>query len=102
RVPGKTVTPLVDGPQRPLEPEPAQERHRPGERAPGAPREEPYRERDRGDDERALDPEVGAHVVAAERERETDRSERERARAAERALEQYRPRHGAAEAGMTP
>ena len=51
-------------------------------------REERDAERDRREDEGALDPEVGADVVVADREHEADRRERERRRAAERALEQ--------------
>ena len=54
-------------------------------------REEHDPEDERADDEHALDPEVGADVVVADREREADRGEHEGCDAAERALEQDDP-----------
>ena len=58
------------------------------------------REHDRADDEQRLDPQVGADVVVADREREADRSERERRGAAERPLEQHGAGDVAAAAGV--
>ena len=60
------------------------------EHGPRAAGEEPHGEDDRREHEEELDPEVGADRVVADREHEADGRERERRRAAERALEQHR------------
>src|SRR5581483_11882153 len=97
-----SVDPLVDGAQRALDPQPPEQRNRPSERPPHAAREEDDAENDGRDDEGELDPEVGADVVAADREHEPDRREGEGRRAAERALEQHRPRDRPTVAGVPP
>ena len=83
------VDAVVERAHRPLEPQPragaaasAQQRPR------RAGEEEERRAASVAEDEHALDPEVGADVVPAEREQEADRSEEDGRRAAERALEQ--------------
>src|SRR3954451_15686695 len=94
------VDPLVDGAQRLLDADLAEERDAPRERASDPAREEHEPEEDRRDHEAELDPEVRADVVPADREYEPDAGERERRRAAERALEEDRPRHRSALAGV--
>jgi hypothetical protein len=89
----KAVNPLVDGSDRPLDAQEAQERLRPSEQRPCGAREQRHCEHERRRDEDALDPQVGAHVVPPDREREPDRGERQGRRAAERALEQDDARH---------
>ena len=79
---------LVEVPDRLLQAEPPQERLRPAQERPGRAREEEEPEDERAEDEDALEPQVGGHVVLADREQEADRAERDRRRAAEPALEQ--------------
>ena len=74
----------------------------PGERPTRRREKRANAEHDRRDDEGELDPEVGADVVVADREREADRGEHERRGAAERALEQHRPRDRPAVARVAP
>ena len=83
------VDTVVDGANGALEPKRAQQRRRRAEQRPGRTREEEEGEEDRPDHERAFDPEVGADVVAAEREQEPERAEQDRRSAAERTLEQH-------------
>ena len=94
------VDALVGGADRPLDPDQAQERHRLREQRPDAAREERDREHDRRDHEGALDPEVGADRVVADREHEADGGQGERGRTAERPLEQHRAGDVAAAAGV--
>src|SRR5919198_3477453 len=96
------VDALVDGPQRPVDPEPREDRDHSGERPARGAGEERHAEHDRPDDERGLDPEVGAHVVAADGEREPERSEDQRRRTAERSPEQHGPRDRPSVPGMAP
>ena len=102
RVRAIRVHSLVHGADGPLDPQPPQQRHGARERPPRRAREDGHAEQDGGDDERELDPEVGADVVFAEREREADGGERKRGRAAEGALEQHRAGDRPAAPGMPP
>ena len=94
------VDTLVHRTHRPFELHPAQERHREAQHAPHAPREEDDARDHRQHDEQRLDPEVGAHVVAADREQEADGGEQERHRTSERPLEQHRAGDRRALAGV--
>ena len=94
RVVAVGVNALVDVADRPLEREPAQQRDA-SRASSGRSRREKSATREHHASpthEGELDPEVAADVVVAEREREADRGEHERRRAAERALEQHRAR----------
>ena len=86
--------PLVDRPDRALEPDLPQERNRAREQRSHPAREERDGQHQRPEHERAFDPEVGADVVVAEREHEADRGKGQGGRPAERPLEQHRAGHG--------
>src|SRR5581483_6494811 len=101
RVVAVAVDPLVDGADRPFDARALQVRNGEAQHAPHAAREEDDARDRRQYDEESLDPEVGAYVVAADREHEADRCEDERDRAAERTLEQNRTGGGRAVAGVT-
>ena len=68
---------LVERPQRTGEPQALQERLRPAQERPGRAGEEQEAENERREDEDALEPEVGTHVVLADREQEPDGAERD-------------------------
>ena len=79
---------VVDRAHGPFEPQPPQQRRgRPQER-PRRAREHQEGEHERQEHEGALDPEVGADVVAADRQQEADGAEEHRRRPAERPLEE--------------
>ena len=87
RVTAEVLDAVVERAQRALEPD-ARAAARRREQRPRASARRTGREHERAEDERALEPEVGADVVAADREQEADGAEQHRRRAAERALEQ--------------
>ena len=86
----------VDGANGTLDPKEPQHRHGAREQRPQPAREEQHRQEDGRDHEGAFDPEVGADVVTSDRECEADGRERQRRRAAKRALEQHGGRDGPA------
>ena len=92
-VTAKDVHALVQGAQRPFEPEAAQQRHETAQESPHPAGEEQHCEDDRPDDEHAFDPEVGADVVLADGKREADSGERQRCDAAEGTLQEDDRRH---------
>ena len=87
-MPAEHVHALVERTQRPLDAQTTQERDEPAKRPARAVREEQDPEDDRAEDERALDPQIGADVVPTDGERETDRRKDESRNPAERAFEQ--------------
>ena len=82
------VDAVVERPQGPLEPEPREQRTHAREQRPGRAGEEEDDQQERAEDERALEPEVGADVVVADREHEADRAEQHRRGPAEAALDE--------------
>ena len=92
RRPAIVVDALVERPRTiALEPEPVEERLRAAEQRARRAREEEEREDEGPEDEHALEPEVRAHVVVADREDEADRAEEHRRGASEPALEHHGP-----------
>ena len=91
---------LVHRAQRPLEPQPPQQRDEPRQRPARPAREQQHAEHHRPDDERGLDPDVRADAVATDREQEADRGERDGRCSSERTLEQHGPGDGAGVPGM--
>ena len=84
----EVVDARVERAERALDAEPAEERPRALQQRPGGAGEEEEDQDERAEDERALQPEVGVDVVGPDREEEADRTEEDRARAAEAALQQ--------------
>ena len=65
-------------------------------------RKEQHHQRDRGDDERTLEPEIRADVVVADRQHEPDSAEQHRCRAAEPSLERHDRGQVGRAAGVAP
>ena len=86
------MKPLVRGPERALEPYGTQNADVPRERPARTARKEDEDGQDRCDEDRGLDPEVRADVVAPDREQEADGREQQRCEATERPFEEDRSR----------
>ena len=82
------VDAVVEGAQGTLEPHPREQGAQPREQRPRRPGEEDDEQQDRSEHERPLEPEVGVHVVVADREQEADGAEQHGGGAAEPSLEQ--------------
>jgi hypothetical protein len=96
------VDALVEMPHRLLEPQAAEQRLRTAQQRTCGAREDEEREEEGPDHEDALEPQVRAHVVLADREQEPDRTEHEGRRAAEAPLQQHGPGDDGRAPGMTP
>ena len=84
---------LVEGLERPRQPDALEQRKQSAQERTSRAREEEKADHDRPEDEDAFEPEVCAHVVAADREQEADGSEQDGRRPSEPTLENDRSGH---------